>query len=111
MRQAKRPFPKRKPTDLTSRQVKDLLPLFLHKMGKQFLGRQDLLIAAWPEVVGERVASMTQVQKLEDGVLYVCVKNSTLYSLLCGSEKYKIMRMLNQRFPKTRLDEIRFRIG
>jgi predicted nucleic acid-binding Zn ribbon protein len=104
-------FYKKRASGLTSVSIKDMLPSFLGKLGKNFHERKDLLLASWPDLVGPRIAKMTRVDSLYEGVLYVKVSNSTLHSLLKQSEKSAIIRKIKQRFPKITLTDIKFRIG
>ncbi|MCH1430035.1 MAG: DUF721 domain-containing protein [Chlamydiales bacterium] len=104
-------FYKKKSTGLTSVNIGDMIPRFLSDLGKNFHERKDLLLAAWPDLVGPRIAKMTRVDSLYEGVLYVKVSNSTLHSLLSQSEKGAILRKIKQRFPKITLNDIKFRIG
>jgi hypothetical protein len=96
---------------VTSRHLKDLLPSALNNIGGVYQERGDLLLAAWPEVIGSQLAAMTQAVSFEQGVLLVKVKNSTLYSLLNQHDKPKILKKLRDRFPTTRIDNVQFRLG
>lgn len=98
-------------TRITTRRVSDILPAVLSKIGDSFKLRPDLLLAAWPEIVGPKVASMTQAISFIDGVLTVKVKNSTLYSLLSRNDKPRLVNELRQKFPNIHIKTIFFRIG
>jgi len=98
-------------TRLTTRRVSDILPAVLSKIGDSFQLRPDLVLAAWPELVGPKVASMAQAISFVDGVLTVKVKNSTLYSLLSRNDKPRLLNELRQKFPKIYIKTIFFRIG
>ena len=91
--------------------LQDLLPKFLEKITKIHEERGDLILAAWPEVIGEKLAPMTKAVSFERGVLKVKVKNSTLYSLLSQHEKLRLLKSLKDRFPRTEIHNIVFRIG
>lgn len=95
----------------TSYQAGELAAHLLAKLGDRYNERPDQLLAAWPTIVGAALAPMTQAVAYEDGVLEVKVKNSTLHSLLSQYEKPKILKVLRERFPKIKIDNIRFRIG
>lgn len=73
--------------------------------------RPDLILAAWPEVIGSTFAGMTEALSFHEGVLIVKVKTATLYSLLAQREKGKILANLRKRFPKVTLSNIVFRRG
>jgi hypothetical protein len=95
----------------TSHRITDLLPRVLSKIGSVYQDRPDLIFAAWPEIMGARLASMTTPDTFENGVLTVRVKNSTLYSLLKTKERPRLLKSLRQRFPRTQIKNIAFRIG
>lgn len=98
-------------TGITSHQVSDVLSKALSQIGEVFQGRPDLVIAAWPEIVGQQLAGMTQAVSFIDGILTVKVKNSTLYSLMSQHDKPRMLQLLRQKFPKTPIKTIMFRIG
>lgn len=98
-------------TVLTTHRVSELLPGVLSNIGENYQDRPDLVLAAWPEVIGMPLASMTQAISLIEGVLLVKVRNSTLHSLLNQHDKSKILYSLRQKFPKVVINNILFRIG
>ena len=95
----------------TTRRVDELLPGVMRRIGARYQERPDLIFAAWPAVIGEQLAPMTQVVSFEDGILTVKVKNSTLYSLLSRKDKPRILRSLRDKFPRTQIKNIVFRMG
>ena len=96
---------------LTSHKLVDILPYVLQKIGRVYGCRADLILAAWPEVIGDKLDSMTQAVSFEDGVLFVKVKNSTLHSLLSQNYRSRILKSLRNKFPGTEIKNIVFRIG
>lgn len=98
-------------TQPTSRHVSDLLLAALSKLSDSCQERPDLLLAAWPEIIGPKHASMTQAVSFCEGVLTVKVKNSTLHSLLSRHDRYRILTAIQQRFPKANIQNIVFRIA
>jgi hypothetical protein len=95
----------------TTRHIRQLLPRFLEDIGQKFKERPDLVIAAWPEVIGHQLAPMTQAVAFVDGILTVKVKNSTLYSLLAQNDKPRLIKNLRDKFPQTMIKTINFRLG
>jgi len=87
----------------------DVLPFVLAKVGEVYHQRPDLILAHWPEMIGPKLASMTQAVSFADGELVVAVKNSTLLSLLSQHERVRILNSLRQKFSQVK--NIRFRIG
>lgn len=98
-------------TDRTAKEISKLLPEIIQKMGASFQERPDLVLAAWPELIGEKLSPMTQVVSFVEGVLTVKVKNSSLYSLLSQHEKPKLLKALQAKFPSVMIRNIIFRIG
>jgi hypothetical protein len=98
-------------TKLTSKNMQDLLPNILEKIGKCQGNRGDLIMAVWPEIIGEKLSPMTQASSFEDGILTVKVKNQVLYSHLSQYEKPKLLDSLKKKFPKVEIRNIVFRIN
>jgi hypothetical protein len=98
-------------TRTTSRLVSSLLTHAMHSIATACSDRPDLILAAWPELIGPKLAPMTQAISCCNGVLTVNVKNSTLHSLLSRHEKYRLLEAMRQRFPKAQIQNIVFRIG
>lgn len=95
----------------TFRRVGDLLPAALKEIHERYKDRPDLLLAAWPDIVGPKLAQMTRAVSFLEGVLTVKVANSTLYSLLAQHEKSRILQRLRSRFPTVEIQNIYFRMG
>lgn len=98
-------------TRVTTRTMKDLLPRVLSGIEKTHQQRPDLLLASWPDIIGQQLATMTEAVSFTDGVLVVKVKNSTLHSLLSQHDKPRILDKLRKKFPHTEIKTIIFRIG
>lgn len=95
---------------LTNKQLKDLLPKVLGNIGALHRDRPDLILAAWPQIVGEKLADMAKAVAFENGVLYVKVSNSTLYSLLSQHERGRLLKLLREKFPSVEIKNIHFRV-
>ena len=98
-------------TAVTTRQMSDLLPRFLIQVGEKLQERPDLILQAWPQIVGAQLAPMTRATAFKEGVLWVDVNNSTLYSLLSQHERGRLLGSLRSRFPTTDIKNIVFRLG
>lgn len=97
-------------TGVTTRRVGEVLPLVLAEIGDAFKDRPDLILASWPEIIGPKLATMTQAESFKNGVMLVNVNNSTLHSLL-NHEKGKVLANLRQKFPRVHISNVIFRIG
>lgn len=96
---------------VTSHHVTNLLPLVLSSISSSFTARPDLILAAWPGIVGKHVASSSEATAFVDGVIHVKVRNSTLYSLLAKHEKSRLLAIFKARFPSTQIRGIVFKMG
>ncbi len=98
-------------SSLTNKHLKTLLPKLLGGIGALHRDRPDLVVAAWPDVIGEKLAAMTRAVSFEKGILLVKVSNSTLYSVLAQHEKLRLVKGLRERFPSVEIKTIHFRMG
>lgn len=95
----------------TNREMKSLLPRLLGQIAEMHKERPDLILAAWPEIIGRKLAPMTKAVSFEGGILFVKVNNSTLYSLLAQHERQRLVTCLRGRFPAVQIKNIVFRLG
>lgn len=73
--------------------------------------RQEEVLGAWREIVGEFIASHASPQRLDRGVLIVQVLQPTMHYELDRVWKPKILEKYRERFGKKVIKEIKFRIG
>ncbi|MDP1608139.1 MAG: DUF721 domain-containing protein [Chlamydiales bacterium] len=98
-------------TSLTSKEMSPLLSQVLAEISKQAgHGGQEILLA-WERILGSKFAFLTKAVGVQDGVLTVKVKSSTLYSLLHQHEKPRLLTELQKQFPKAGIRDIVFRVG
>ncbi len=93
------------------REMKHLLGEVLGSIGHLHATRPDLIVAAWQEVIGPKLSPYTEAMSFREGILIVKVKNSTLYSLLSGHEKPRLLKSLQEKFPSVPIKNLIFRIG
>lgn len=98
-------------TTPTSKNMKSLLPSVLRSISKRHQQRPDLILAAWPGVIGERLAPMTKAVSFDNGFLTIKVRNSSLLSLLAQHERSRLLKELRAKFPNATIRNIRFIIG
>lgn len=96
---------------LTSHHLGDLLPALMKRIGSLHQQRGDLVLAAWPELIGPKLAGMTEAISFQEGILHVKVSNSSLYSLLRQSDGRTLLKRLRDKFPRTEIKNILFRLG
>ena len=75
--------------------------------------RQDRvrLEVAWRQAVGEAAAAKTESGALRRGVLEVVVFEAVLFQELAGYQKRRILESLQKALGKTRVTDVRFRLG
>jgi hypothetical protein len=97
--------------ETTTHHLGQILPEVLRAVGVKFSDRPDLILAAWPEIIGAPLAKMAEAVAFDEGVLHVKVKNSSLYSLLNQQDRPRLLQALRQKFPNVNIKTILFRIG
>lgn len=95
----------------TTKALAELLPEWMANASSRFQDRPDLILLAWPEIIGEKLAPMTKAVSFVEGVLTVKVKNSSLYSLLVQHEKGRLLGLLHRKFPSVKIQNIVFHLG
>lgn len=98
-------------TASTGHSLKKLLPRVMGRIGAVYAERPDLILSAWPQVVGPQLAQMTRAVSFTHGKLVVKVNNSTLLSLFTKNEKARLLSKMKERFPEANIAMIDFRIG
>ncbi len=88
-----------------------LLPEILQKIGATKGVDRDRVFTAWSELLSKKMASYTKPVSFKDGILRVSVFSSTLYSLLSQHEKPRLLKALQDRYPKILIRDIVFRIS
>lgn len=73
---------------------------------KKIKGHQA--VALWGEIVGEKIARVTEARKVEDGVLFVRVHNSVWRNELT-MRKLELIKMINDRMKRNTVSDIVFR--
>ena len=88
--------------------IDEILPGLLAEITKKTADPREAVFQEWFVVVGEKMAPLTQPVLLNDWILTVKVKSSTLYSLLRQHEKPRLLRRLQEKFP---IRDLVFRAG
>ncbi|HSX10224.1 MAG TPA: DUF721 domain-containing protein [Chlamydiales bacterium] len=86
----------------------DLLPDLLNDLGRKVKDPREEMFRFWNELMGEKMASLTEPVSFADGVLTVKVKSSTLYSLLVTHERPRLLGRLQEKFS---IRNLVFRVG
>jgi hypothetical protein len=92
--------------------LKDLLPEIVGKLHVAKAPSFQQVRSVWQEIVGKKIGQMSEPLKIEDGTLYVTVKNSLVLGLLSNPiEKTRILSVLKTRLLDQEVKNIIFRIG
>ena len=73
--------------------------------------RQEEVLGAWLEIVGDFIAGHATPHRLQNGVLFVQVLQPTMHYELDRVWKPRILEKYQERFGKRAVKEIKFRIG
>lgn len=91
-----------------AKKVADLLPDMLNDLGRKVKDPREEIFRFWSELMGEKMAPLTEPISLIDGVLTVKIKSSTLYSLLVAHERQRLLERLKEKFS---IRNLIFRVG
>jgi len=69
-----------------------------------------LLIQNWDEIVGENIAGISEVEKINQGTIFVIVKDS-VWAHHLSFLKPQIIKKLNAYIDHTAIKEIYFKLG
>jgi len=95
-------------TENPAKKMADLLPDVLGSISKKAADPREELFRFWNELMGEKMAPLTEPVSFADGVLTVKVKSSTLYSLLVAHERPRLLGRLKEKFS---IRNLVFRVG
>ena len=91
--------------------VKEVIAQLAPKLGLQTRLREEEMLAAWSEIVGEFFAQHSRPDRLVGGVLYVLVLQPTVLYELDRRWKGMILEKIRVRFGAKLVKEIRFSVG
>jgi len=90
--------------------VADVIDTVMRKLGLGERLRQEQVLAAWRELVGDFIATHAAPHRLERGTLYIRVLEPTMHYELDRVWKPQILARFRERFGKG-IREIRFQLG
>jgi hypothetical protein len=90
------------------KKMAEMLPEVLTDLSKKAADPREELFRFWFDLIGEKMAPMTEPISFVDGVLTVKVKSSTLYSLLVAHERPRLLGRLQEKFS---IRNLVFRVG
>ena len=99
------------PTPDRTVSVKELIAQLAPKLGLQNRLREEEMLAAWNEIVGDFFAQHSRPARLVNGVLQVLVLQPTVLYELDRRWKAMILEKIRVRFGSRLVREIRFSVG
>lgn len=106
-----RGLPERRFPEHNAKQVSETLDKVLAKWGLSARLREEDVLRAWQEIVGDFVSRHSTPQGIKEGVLTVRVLQPTVHYELDRIWKKEILAKLKARFGAGAVREIKFRIG
>jgi predicted nucleic acid-binding Zn ribbon protein len=106
-----RGLPSSPPERHNAQPIGDCITKLMTTLGLKDRLREDEVLKAWKEIVGEFIAGHSNPQRLKDGVLYVHVLQPTVHFELDRVWKPEILAKFKQRFGARTVREIKFRVG
>lgn len=91
--------------------VSDVIGKLMASLGLGERLRQEEVLKAWKEVVGDFIASHSQPTRLHNGTLYVRVLQPTMHYELDRVWKQKIIQKMRERFGPRTVSDVKFRVG
>jgi predicted nucleic acid-binding Zn ribbon protein len=95
----------------TAKPISETLSKVMTGLGLKDRLREDEVLKAWKELVGDFIAAHSSPQRLQDGVLYVRVLQPTVHYELDRVWKPQIVEKFKARFGARTVREIKFRVG
>lgn len=92
-----------------SKNLKDLLPDVLKGIERRAGSDERDVLLVWAELMGPKMAPLTKAISLNEGVLIVEVKSTTLYSCLCQYERGRLLKSLQEKCPNAGIVNLHFR--
>lgn len=90
--------------------VGDAVRKFLAKVGMISQLDEQVIAAAWHEIVGDFIANHSAPDRIQNGILHIRVTQTTVLFELERNCKGRILRNLQERFGKTVVRDLKFRI-
>ena len=92
----------------TPESIGQVLEALIKDLGIERKIKGHQAVALWSEIVGAKIARVTEAHRIEDGVLYVRVQNSVWRNELT-MRKPELIRMINVRMKRNTVTDIVFR--
>jgi predicted nucleic acid-binding Zn ribbon protein len=93
----------------TSKPIGALIGKLIAELGLGTRLREEEIMAAWSDIVGDFIAQHSTPQRLADGILYVRVLQPSMHFELERTMRTEILRKLKLRFGKS-VRDLKFRV-
>jgi hypothetical protein len=94
------------PRNPTHKPIQKVLPKIFKNMNRVYKVEGQDVVAAFIEVIGDKWASMCQVQNFIHDILYVKVHHATLYSILVQENRDELLNKLRRKVPTVKINKI-----
>ncbi len=91
------------------RPVKNLLPSFLKKIQSAQCSRSCSLNDVWSEIIGEKYAQFTKIDKYDNGMLFISVTSSSLLNMLTMMDKSELIDRIKEKLTSLQIKNIVFK--
>jgi len=88
--------------------IKEALSRLLKSVGKERRVNENVAAVVWPEVVGEKIDSVTKVLSVDKGLMQISVRDSVWRQELV-MRKWEIIQKLNEKLGERLITDIQFR--
>ena len=95
----------------TGRKIEDLLPQMAQHLFQGLEKNRETIFQAWNEILGEKLSPMAIPVDYKNNILYIQVKNSSLYSILKLQQKAMLLKKIKESLPNVPIENIVFHIG
>ncbi len=92
---------------MSTKSLSESLEALFKKMGQDTRIKQYDIIRSWPNLVGDRIGSVTRADSVRDRILYVHVK-SPAWRTEMMFQKHSILKQIEKSFGKGLITDIRF---
>ncbi len=95
----------------SAKPVGETLAKVMASLGLKERLKEEEVVQAWAELVGDFIATHSTPQRLKDGILYVRVLQPTIHYELDRVWKPQIVEKFKKRFGARTVRDVKFRIG
>ena len=100
-------MPERSRTMARAKPLGNVFTQLFRELGIEKAIQQNMAVSRWAEIVGDRIAEISEAEKIENGVLFIKVSSPVWRNELVFM-KSKLVTSLNDALAKTIVKDIKF---